>query len=247
MFRTFLFFFIALTLSCNDVDKSITAQQIVDKAILVSGGAHYTKSQTSFFFRDRKYVSSVKEGKTILKRFTFSDSLAIADIKEGSKFQRFFNDSLLKLPDSIENRYANAVNSVHYFAKLPYGLNDNAVNKELMGEVTIKGKQYYKLKVTFDENGGGDDFEDTYLYWFGKESFKPDYLAYDFHVNGGGIRFREAYNERYVNEIRFVDYRNYKADPKKDDLMDVDRLFEEGSLELLSKIELKDVEVKRAD
>lgn len=245
MFRPFLFFLIVLALSCNQVNKSMTAQQIVDKAIMVSGGMHYAESQTSFFFRDRKYASSVKEGKTILKRQTFSDSLEINDIREGSRFQRFFNDSLLSLPDSIENRYANAVNSVHYFARLPYGLNDAAVNKELMGEVTIKGRQYYKLKVTFDESGGGDDFDDTYLYWFDKESFKPDYLAYEFHVNGGGIRFREAYNERYVNEIRFVDYNNYKADPKKNDLMEVDKLFEEGRLELLSKIELKNVEVKR--
>jgi len=69
---------------------------------------------------------------------------------------------------------------------------------------------YYKLKVTFDQDGGGDDFDDTYVYFFNKATFKPDYLAYDFHVNGGGMRFREAYNERYVNGIRFVDYNNMK-------------------------------------
>ena len=115
------------------------------------------------------------------------------------------------LKDSIANVYANSVNSVHYFANLPYGLNDPAVNKEFLGEVAIKDKEYYKIKVTFDQKGGGKDYEDIYLYWFNKETFKPDYLAYKFYVDGGGIRFRVAYNERYLGGIRFVDYENYEA------------------------------------
>ena len=61
------------------------------------------------------------------------------------------------------------------------------------------------------------------MYWFNKETFKPDYLAYDFHTDGGGVRFRKAYNERYVDGIRFVDYENYKPrDPKEtlDNILD---------------------------
>ncbi|MCB0376061.1 MAG: hypothetical protein KDD04_09105 [Sinomicrobium sp.] len=90
---------------------------------------------------------------------------------------------------------------------------------------------------------GGEDFEDVYLYWVDKESFTTDYLAYEFHVNGGGLRFREAYNVRTVGGIRFVDYYNFKPKDKNVILDDLDRLFDRGELELLSEIILEDISV----
>lgn len=89
-------------------------------------------------------------------------------------------------------KYYNSVNSVHYFAYLPQGLNDKAVQKELLGEVVLKGEPYYKVRVTFAQEGGGNDYEDVFIYWFHKQKFTMDYLAYEFHVDGGGMRFREA-------------------------------------------------------
>ncbi len=227
-------------------EKQLTAQEIVDKSIAVSGGRLYLDHDTSFKFRNRVYVSQNKDGKKILKRISKLDSLTITDIRTHTALQRFMNDSLIALPDSIANRYANSVNSVHYFARLPFGLNDGAVNKELLGEETIKGKEYYKLKVTFDQANGGVDFEDTYVYWFDKQSFKPDYLAYEFHVDGGGQRFREAYNERYVNGIRFVDYNNFKPETKGTSIFDIGKLFEKGDLDLLSKIALDSIRVDKS-
>ena len=232
--------------SClNQPKKPMTAQEIVDRAIEVSGGKLYDSNTVSFNFRNKTYETSQVNGSKILKRIDRTDSLKITDVLSNNDFQRFVNDSLISLPDTLANRYANSVNSVHYFVRLPLGLNDRAVKKELLGETIIKNKNYYKVKVTFDQEGGGDDYEDVYLYWFNKETFKPDYLAYEFHVNGGGIRFREAYNERYVNGVRFVDYNNYKPKEKEVDFFAVDSLFEMGKLELLSKIELKDISVDK--
>jgi len=57
------------------------------------------------------------------------------------------------------------------------------------------------------------------------------------------MRFREAYNERYVKGIRFVDYNNYKPYNNNEKLLDLDRLFENNELKLLSKIETEKVEV----
>lgn len=68
-------------------------------------------------------------------------------------------------------------------------------------------------------------------------------MAYSFTVNGGGNRFRIAYNERYVNGIRFVDYKNYKTIDNKYPIQDIDKLYNTKELELLSKIELKDIKV----
>jgi hypothetical protein len=151
-------------------------------------------------------------------------------------------DSLVAVPDSMARKYSNSINSVHYFAYLPFGLNDAAVNKRLLGEIEINGNMYYKLEVTFDQEGGGKDYEDVYIYWINKKTLKPDYLAYEFHVDGGGVRFREAYNERYINGIRFVDYRNYEPLDQVS-VRETDSLFTAGKLLLLSHIELGDIEV----
>ncbi len=248
MNKYFTFLLLLSFLACKETSKeTLSVQEIVDKSIANSGGELYKNHDTSFVFRDKKYSASKKDGKKVLSRIFNLDSVTVKDVKRGDGFQRFFNDSLVAVPDSMAIKYANSINSVHYFARLPYGLNDKAVNKELLGEETIKGKAYYKVKVTFDQEGGGDDFDDTYVYWFDKESFKPDYLAYDFHVDGGGQRFRKAYNERYVNGIRFVDYENYKPKKKDKGILEIGKAYENGELELLSKIELSHISVLSRD
>lgn len=240
---SFLVLLIFLASCKTESKKKLSAQEIIDKSIAVSGGKLYNKKQVSFLFRDKKYIAEYNNEKVILKRITFTDSLKITDVKRYNSFKRYFNDSLIYTPDSIANRYSNSVNSVHYFARLPYGLNDAAVKKELMGETIIKNSVYYKIKVTFSKENGGEDFEDIYIYWFNKETFKPDYLAYKFYTDGGGIRFREAYNERYVKGIRFVDYNNFKPKNKEISLHKTDSLFGRKELELLSKIELDSIKV----
>lgn len=236
---------LVLAFGCKqEPKKELTAQEIVDNSIADSGGKQFNNHKISFDFRDKSYVSDNIDGQRVFKRISDLDSTTIIDIKRGDDFERHINDSLVMVHDTMAVKYANSINSVHYFVRLPFGLNDAAVNKELLGKETIEDREYYKVKVTFDQQGGGDDFEDTYLYWFDLKSFKPEYLAYDFHVNGGGQRFRKAYNERYVNGIRFVDYENYK--PKNDgtDILEIGQLYDKDELELLSKIELKNIAVE---
>ncbi|WP_108422885.1 DUF6503 family protein [Flagellimonas amoyensis] len=245
MQRIFPLLFVLLSIACKETPQEPpTAQEIVDKSIVASGGARYNDHSTSFHFRDKEYVSRNENGKRVFERISRLDSATITDVKKDAGFERYMNDSLVAVPDSMAVRYANSINSVHYFVRLPFGLNDGAVNKELLGKESIAGKEYYKIKVTFDQQGGGDDFEDIYLYWFDTESFKPDYLAYDFQVEGGGQRFRKAYNERYVDSIRFVDYENYKPKTEGSDILEIGQLYDKGELELLSKIEITDIEVR---
>jgi hypothetical protein len=232
--------------SCKtESKKEFSAQEIIDKSIEVSGGKLHNKKLVSFLFRGKKYIAENSKGKKVLKRVAFTDSLRITDVKRHNSFERYFNDSLIYTPDSIANRYSNSVNSVHYFARLPFGLNDTAVKKELLGEIVIENKAYYKVKVTFAQENGGKDFDDIYIYWFNKETFKADYLAYKFYTDGGGIRFREAFNERYVEGIRFVDYNNLKPKNKEVSIYKIDSLFGVKELELLSKIELDSIKVTK--
>ena len=238
-------FLFLILVSCNEQEALPSAQVIVDKSIAASGGELYHKRHISFDFRDRHYSSEPIGKQKILRRKTKNDTLDLLDVKYPGKFERFSKGSLLNLPDSTANSLSNAVNSVHYFAYLPYGLNDAAVNKELLGKVKVKEKEYYKVMVTFDQKGGGDDFDDVYIYWFNTASYKPDYLAYEFHINGGGQRFREAFNERVVGGIRFVDYKNYKSNDLDVPIFKIDSLLETNELELLSEIKLENVSVSQ--
>ncbi len=217
-------------------------QDIVDKSIEVSGGNRYRSCNISFTFRDIRYEMNNTKDRKILKRIIKKDSTEILDILKHNGFERFINGKLVNVADSMAIKYSNSINSVHYFAYLPYGLNDPAVNKKLLGETQIGGNQYYKVEVTFDEEDGGEDFEDVYIYWFNKETFKPDYLAYQFNTNGGGSRFREAFNEQIINGIRFVDYNNYKATDNIS-VYKLEALFKSKKLELLSTIRLEDITV----
>ena len=238
-----IFLFCLCILSCKQQNSTdLTAQQIIDKAIENAGGNLYTCSNIDFIFRDRLYSLEYDNSKKILKRKFESDSSIVTDIRRNSGFERIIGDQVVQVADTMARKYANSINSVHYFAYLPYGLNDPAVNKKLLDERSVKGQEYYTVQITFDQEGGGDDFDDVYVYWINKRTFKPDYLAYEFHVDGGGMRFREAYNERFVEGIRFVDYSNYKPIDEVS-LYDLDQLFATNKLELLSQIELEDIRV----
>ena len=81
------------------------------------------------------------------------------------------------------------------------------------------------------------------MYWVHSENYTVDYLAYSYATDGGGIRFREAYNPRKVNGIRFVDYRNYKPNTLTVALEDLDDWFQADSLQLLSTIENTSISV----
>ena len=238
-----LVLFIFLLISCQEKKQvKLTAQQIIDTAIERAGGSLYGCSQIDFVFRDREYSLDYEQNRKVLMRTFKLDSTTVTDIRKYNEFQRRIEDEIVVVPDSMARKYANSINSVHYFAYLPYGLNDPAVNKRLLEERTLKGQQYYVVEITFDQEDGGDDFEDVYVYWINKKSFKPDYLAYEFHVDGGGMRFREAYNERYIEGIRFVDYSNYKP-LETVSIYNIDKLYTENKLELLSRIELQNIRV----
>lgn len=236
--------FVFSFMACKQERSVPDAQAIVDRAIDEACSGHCDHVTIDFTFRDRCYVSKRDGGKFQLERIT-SDSLGVThDILTNENFRRYQNDTLIKLPDSTSIKYANSVNSVHYFLQLPFGLNDKAVQKELLGEDEVKGQPYFEIAVSFLEEGGGTDFQDRFVYWVHQETYTVDYLAYSYETDGGGIRFREAFNPRVINGIRFVDYRNFKPAGLDVKLADLDTLFEKEELKLLSKIENESIGVR---
>ncbi len=219
---------------------STPAEQIIKQAIKAHGGKKYETAHYGFTFRKKQYtfqnngeqyeysVTSEKDGKTQ------------KDVMHNAGMTRHINGQSVSLTKDEQNRYSQGVNSVIYFATLPHKLKDKSVNKKYIGDTSIKGKKYQVVKVTFDKEGGGKDHDDQYHYWINTETHLIDYLAYNYTVNKGGVRFRSAYNTRNVDGVIFQDYINFKA-PVGTPLIDLPKLFEANQLKQLSLIETENV------
>lgn len=238
----------SLLISCETEFQD--ADTIVRKSIEVSGGDMISSSKIEFDFRDKHYRAFRNKGHFVFERqfkdltkLYFDSITQITDAINNKGFQRFVNGFPMAIIDTMVTKYSASVNSVHYFSVLPYGLNDKAVKRTYLGKIKLSGKDYYKTKVTFNQEGGGEDFEDVFIYWINTETFKVDYLAYSSKEKNNtlALRFREAYNERYIEGIRFVDYNNYKPKASNAVLETLDMKFENGELQLLSKIELENI------
>ncbi|HNP18913.1 MAG TPA: hypothetical protein PKL31_10800 [Fulvivirga sp.] len=219
-------------------------QKIVDETLAVSGSNKLDNSKVEFVFRDKEYGFKRSPNGLYEMVRLFKDSTGLVrDVVTNHSFHREINGKEVSVADSMAFKYTNSINSVIYFALLPYGLNDAAVIKSYMNDENIKDKIYHKIKVTFKQEGGGVDYEDEFIYWINKETKFVDYLAYSYHTDEGGLRFREVINPRMINGLRVVDYINYK--PKiQVDLEETGKAFQAGQLEELSRIKLENFVVE---
>lgn len=238
--RVLISFLLLFSFAISKVQaQKLTADDIVNKAIKKHGGKKYRKAFYSFDFRKHHYTAKRDKSNFIYTRQLINDPSTV-DFLENGSFKRVTNKKNQSLDEKKKKAYSNSINSVNYFVFLPYFLNDDAVHKELVGKTSIKDNEYYQIRVTFDAEGGGDDHDDVYMYWINTNTFEMDYLAYSFHVNGGGVRFRASFNKRSIGGILFQDYVNFKAD-KNASLTDLPQLYEKGLLKELSKIETKNI------
>ena len=224
--------------------KQLSVDEIIDKSIEAYGGQKVFNSIIEFDFRDKHYLAKYHNYRYQLQR-AFSDSTGqILDVLDNDGFTRTINDSLVVLNEEWTGRYSRSVNSVIYFFRIPFILKDGAVKPELLGTASIKDQKYYKVRVAFSEDGGGDDFDDSFIYWINQGNFHIDYFAYSYSTSGGGKRFREAINPRTVDGLYTVDYINYKPADLLVRIEDYDQYFVEGGMEELSRIENKNVSIK---
>lgn len=221
------------------------AQEVVNESINYHGLSVLDNAEFTLNFRGMAYTYKNEKGHYEYTRTqTDSTGAEVKDVLNNKGFARYINDVQAQLNEERTGAYTRSVNSVVYFFRLPYGLNDAAVNKKYLGEATIKGKTYHEVRVTFEQDGGGEDFDDVFLYWFDTEDYSMDYMAYLYHTDGGGMRFREAFNQREVNGVIVQDYVNMRPVDEKIDIMTIDELYEAGELKVLSKIINEDIQIK---
>lgn len=225
-------------------DRRTEAEKIVDSAIEVHGGAAFERSKIDFDFRKIHYsIYKTPTAYEYVREFTDSTGL-VRDVLNNAGFVRTVNG--VKIDTLTEERvgaFSRSVNSVVYFAFLPYGLNDPAAIKTYLGQTKLGEKEYHLVKVTFQPEGGGEHFEDEFLYWFGKADYQLDYMAYSYHTDGGGVRMREVIGVEEVDGIRFQNYLNLKPADKNTPVEKMQDLYISGNLEKLSEIVLENIRV----
>ncbi|MTB51517.1 DUF6503 family protein [Lewinella sp. W8] len=214
------------------------AERIIALAVEASKLTELDSAAYTFRFRDKEYGYENLGGQFKYERW-WTDSVSgdqIRDVLTNIGLQRFTNGTITTLSAKDSAAYANSVNSVIYFAFMPYPLQDPAVRAEYLGQETIRGEILDKLGITFAAEGGGQDYEDEFRYWFDPSSHQLKYLAYT-EAGNKAPRFRQAFNEREEAGIMVRDYHNFHI--PKNPPTPVDELaprFNEGNLKLLSEI-----------
>lgn len=216
------------------------SEKIINEAIEAHGGDLYASAHYAFIFRGRQFEFKNDGNNYEYTKTTKSGDSTTIDVLINGKPNRTINGKAIELTEKERTSGTSGINSVIYFATLPHKLNDKAVHSKYIESISIKDKNYDVIEITFDQAGGGEDHDDEYCYWINKETKKIDYLAYNYSVNDGGVRFRSAYNTRVVDGITFQDYVNYEAKVGTD-LKDLPALYEAGKLKEISRIDTEKV------
>jgi len=242
-----------LTSACqpaNDTDAPPSAEAVVDSALATHGASILDRAVVTFTFRGDRYRIRQNDGRFHYRR-AYTDSLGRA-VQEGftnAGVYRVVDDDTVSLSDDEQSSVRTTVNSVSYFALLPHSLGDAAVQPHYSGRDTLNGVPYHRIRVTFQQQGGGQDWQDVFIYWFRTDTYAMDYLSYAFGLAPGdtdtGTRFREAYNVRRINGVRVADYMNYTSDTLATDRMHLyPDLWRQDALERVSRVEIDSVEVR---
>ncbi|NND70687.1 MAG: hypothetical protein HKN43_03825 [Rhodothermales bacterium] len=246
-FSVLLAFWIVLLSSCQPPEP--TESSLIERLTEHQGKHLLDRTHVSFNFRDKHFEVWRYDG---LFRYSrgFADSTGrVLEVLDNSGVYRYENGNLVEQVEKRRNSIETDVNSVVYFALLPYQLTDPAVIPKYLGRTTVDGVSYETLEVTFMQANGGRDYEDRFVYWIHPEDDTIDYLAYFYHTDGGGSRFRKAVNRRRVGGVLFADYLNYRAEPDSigSNVHLFSSLFNEGAVELVSEVILDSLRVEVPD
>jgi len=221
------------------------AQLAIDRAIAAHGGDIIDNSRITFDFRGFEFVLERENGRfQYERRFTGEDGTRVREGLNNDGFFRDVNGQAVELDSLDRRRIGDNVNSMAYFTLLPVNLNDPAVIKEYMGEVTIKGAPYHKIGITYRQEGGGRDYQDRFLVWIHADNHTMDYYAYWYFTDETGSRFRSMDVIHEVGGARLRDELNWTYDDLTVETIDrYDELFDADSLRLVSEIRLENITV----
>lgn len=220
---------------------------LVDRAIEHHGGELYRSSVTELEVCSKSGCSQVR-AEVDGDRF---DYRVTGRTRGGERSVHWTNHSLevrqegelvpVALADA--QGYKNWAMARIYFCFLPHRLDDPSVHQEALGTESWNGRALEKVKITF-EPGSSTDASDEYMYWLDAESGRVEQFAYSYEGNPGGLRFRRALDHRRVGGLLFFDQENLGAEGEGLRVDQIDPEFVSTRMRPVSKIELKNIEVR---
>ena len=224
-------------LGCSTVTKD-HAKTWIEKANIAHGTAILDQSSLRFTFREYTYgLTQKKYTKSYSRTKLTTEGLLTDTLHNGRDFKRWINQKPVEVNDSLQKLYSESINSVLYFIQLPRVMKDAAVQARYLGEENLLGEPYVRLQVTFQQEGGGVDYQDEYRYWIHQKNHLIDFLAYRFYSGKGGTRFRKVSHRERVNGMIFQDYENFSPPTPFPPLDSIALLYTKGKLKKVSDIQ----------
>jgi len=243
--RCLRFFLLALVLAgCQQAVES--PEQVIQASIERHGGQSFDRVVIRWDFRDVPFEIYRDRGLYRYQRtVTDPSGEVVVQVMENTGTWVEVDGERREVDADAARRIESAVNSVVYLGFLPFRLDDPAVRLADLGSAEMAGEVYRKIEVSFEQTGGGRDWQDRFVYWFRDGDWTLDYLAYWEAVDPPVTRFRRAVNRREVGGVLVQDYENYRAEDLSIDIADYDRLFEAGGMTLVSMVEFDNLRVAR--
>ncbi len=223
--------------------------EIVDRAIEYHGGELFEQSRVRLTVASRSGsfdVDSMADGDRFEQRIRASNGSDEREYRrDNTALEVTEGGQPMEMDETRHARAESYVNQRMYFLFLPYKLNDPGAYKEDQGLEEWNGRQLHRVRVTF-QPGASDGADSAYVYWFDPETARLEQFAYDYS-EGAGLRFRVLTNYRRIGGLLFYDADNYGLNTTDGGLTvdDINPVYVEEELPLVSQIELRDIEVER--
>lgn len=213
-------------------------EALVAAVIAAHGADRLGDASVDFAFRGTPYRMTRREGRFRYERWPRPGQ---HEVLTNDGFVVRVDGEPAKLSRGAAASKRRSLNSVVYFASLPYPLADPAVRPEAAGRQAIGDARFEALEVRFAAEDGGDDHEDGFRYWVDPETRQIAFMAYRFERGDGGVRFRVRTGASTVGGVTFLDWSNHgRADPEVP-LERLPDLWMQGKLPALSTVALDDI------
>ncbi len=219
-------------------DAQARGRDIIRRAVRAHGHDKLAEATVQFRFRGTPYRMSRRGGRYRFERTVRRNGRVLAEVLTNDGYAPTLDGQPLSLPAPQRDARRRSLNSVVYFASIPFVLEDPAVRPRAGEPMTIKGRIYDTVEVRFTADGGGDDHDDVFLYWFDRETARLDYLAYSFRTGEGGVRLRVATDHTEVGGMTFIQWENYGLPDRRIPLDTLPARWLESRLPRLSAIRL---------
>ncbi len=241
MSKLSLLLFLFTFLGCSTATRDL-ATDWIEKANIAHGTTVLDHASFRFTFREYTYGLTHRKYNKLYSRTKYTPAGHITDtFYNGRDFKRWINQKPVEVSDSLQKLYSESINSVLYFIQLPRVLKDAAAQARYLGEEDLLGEPYVRLKVTFQQAGGGEDYQDEYRYWIHQKTHLIDFLAYRFYSGKGGTRFRKVSHRKRVNGMIFQDYENFSPHTPFPPLDSIASLYNKRKLKKVSDIQQQEI------